>query len=231
MRHPLLTIISLLVTVTGFSQPFGPYFHSRLEFELLSPKTIKNNNITRVRISDHFMEKIIFNYEFQYNSDGLITTYRAFFNPEHNKSKIWNLDPADTIFYNRTCINVINGKDRTTRIKYDQNGRIEKVNYNYNQIIIGCPVRSKTFKYNSSGRISYETMINCIDSLISRYVYHRKLVKEVICTNFRKDARLPLSPVYTINERFILNYDSSGLPVSIIKSSDPNVFVSYEYFK
>lgn len=235
MRHLFLTIIGLLVTLTGFSQPFGPYFHSRLEFELLSPKIIKSNNITRVRISDHFIDKLTLDYEFQYNTDGLMTSYRGVFNPDLNKSKIWNLDPADTIFYNRTCINVINGNNRTTRIKYDQNGRIKKVNYSHNQIVIGCPVRSITFKYDSSGRISNETMINCTDSLISRYVYHRKLAKEVICTNFRRDERIPGGPVVTlvkiIKEKFSVNYDSTGLLESIVKSSDPNVFVSYKYFK
>lgn len=231
MRHATLTIIGLLFTLTIFSQPFGPFFHSRLEFELLSPKIIKSNNITRVRISDHFMDKITLDYEFQYNADGLITSYRGFFNPDPNKSKIFYLDPADTIFYNRTCIDVIDGNNRTTSIKYDKNGRIEKVNYSHNQIIIGCPVRSITFKYDSSGRISNETVINCTDSLVSRYVYHRKLVKEVICTTLRKDIRSSWSPTETLIERFKVNYDSLGLIKSIIKTSDPNIFVSYEYFK
>lgn len=232
MRQTALTIFGLLFTLTIFSQPFGPYFHSRLEFELLSPKIIKNNNITRVRISDHFMDKIPLDYEFQYNADGLITSYRGFFNPDPNKSTILNLDPADTIFYNRTCIDVIDGNNRTTRIKHDQNGRIEKVNYYHNQIVIGCPVRSIAFKYDSSGRISNETMINCTDSLVSRYVYHRKLVKEVICTTTRKDIRFSQSaPTETIIERFNVNYNSSGLIKSIIKTSDPKIFISYEYFK
>jgi hypothetical protein len=177
------------------------------------------------------MDKITLDYEFQYNADGLITSYRGFFNPDPNKSKIFYLDPADTIFYNRTCIDVIDGNNRTTSIKYDKNGRIEKVNYSHNQIIIGCPVRSITFKYDSSGRISNETVINCTDSLVSRYVYHRKLVKEVICTTLRKDIRSSWSPTETLIERFKVNYDSLGLIKSIIKTSDPNIFVSYEYFK
>jgi YD repeat-containing protein len=231
LRQQLLTIIGLLVTLTGFSQPFGSYFHSRLEFALLSPEIIKNNKITRVRISDHFMKEISFNYEFQYNTEGILTACRSFFNPNLNKSEICNLDPADTIFYNRTGIEVINENNRTTRIKYDQKGRIKMVNYSHNQIIIGCPIRSLIFEYNSSGRISKETMINCTDSLVSKYVYRRKLVKEIICTNFRKNERFPCSAVETINERFNVNYDSPGLIKSIIKSTDPEVFVSYEYFK
>ena len=231
MRHTTLTIIGLLFTLTIFSQPFGSFFHSRLEFELLSPKIIKSNNITRVRISDHFMDEITLDYEFQYNADGLITSYRGFFNPDPNRSKIFNLDADDTIFYNRTCIDVIDGNNKNTRIKYAQNGRIEKVYYEYKNIIIGCPVKSLSFKYNSSGRISNETMINCTDSLVSKYIYRRKLIKEVICTTLRKDIRFSWSPTETLIERFKVNYDSLGLIKSIIKTSDPNIFVSYEYFK
>lgn len=228
MRLSNLTVLGLFLSIKVFSQHVEPYFPSRIEFMILTPKFISSHNIKTIKVSDHFVERFHSDFELLYNKRGVVQSYIYLLDENQNKSKRFKFDPIDTIFYNRTNNQEITTKDMTASIKYLPNGKIEKIFYTYRNAIIGCPIKSISFNYNSTGRILNETLSTCLDSVISTYIYQDNLIMGINCTIFRTN-RDTSGQKNTINDRYEVNYNPAGLLESINKVTDPDIYINYNY--
>jgi hypothetical protein len=224
MKFSLITIFGILISIESFSQPFYPYFPSRLNYYLLAPEIIRTQNLQSVKISDHFMERMNIDYEIFYNRKGII---KAYTNKRSDRTYRSKLTRIDEVFNNKNHIPEIKDKNSSISIKYSKTGKIETMVYKYKTAIIGCPIQSISFNYDSDDRILNETLITCLDIIVSTYIYRENKIIAINCTIIKTDRYSNKKD--TIIKKFDINYDSLGLPISMSDSTNQDLYIKYDY--
>ena len=229
MKYCLAIILGFTHISISRSQPFGPNFTSRVELELFSPEIISNKNIKRVRIVDHMMDRIYFDYEFQFDKRGLLKSYKFGIEGNETKQKRIKVKPIDIIFYNNVTVDSIVNHNKIVWIEYSNNKKIEKVSFKYKEILIGCPIKAIYFQYDSSARVLKDIVVNCQDSIISNHKYSNAKISETTCTIYKVNRLNGILDKNPQKEQFEYIYDNCGLIIGIRQLDNPERFKKYSY--